>query len=332
MRWLFFLTRPFGVGLGLFILLNLALVLEEARLSANRVWISAPLPEPWLSLFVSVLAAALLLPHALGVRQGVRLLQAGVFLGFLTLTLTDVFRYYHRILAGEIVSHALFPFSLVISAVLGAELVRVLAWGPWNVGLPRPARAFLAAVLVAGACFALMLAHIYTFGMTDYSEIAAREGRPGVAVVLGARVYPDGRLSVALRDRMDAGVELVRDGVAGSLILSGGIDPSGLSEPEAMRRYAIEHGVPPDRLLLDQAGTTTYASARNCARIARELGCDRLLVVSQYFHNARVKLIFERAGIRCLTVPARPGRRFAREAYFLFREAIAYPFYLLFRR
>jgi vancomycin permeability regulator SanA len=324
--WLF-LSRPFSISLGLFIGLNLFLAIKEPRLSANQIWLSVPIAEPWLSGYVSVLALALLLPHAWSKRRWLRCLQGGVLAGFLVLAAGNVFSFYHKLREARIQSHALFPFSLVIAAILSLEIVRILRWAPATAPIPRPARRFFGAVLVLVACFAMVLAHIYTFGLTDYTGHA--DGAPA-AVVLGAKVYPGGRLSNALEDRMRTAVRLFHDGKVDYLILSGGVEESGVNEPDAMARFAIDSKVPRERLLCDYDGRNTYLSAINCSALARQHGFPALIVVSQYFHNARVKLIFERAGIPSFTVPAEPARRFQREAYFLFREALAFPYYLLF--
>jgi uncharacterized SAM-binding protein YcdF (DUF218 family) len=96
--------------------------------------------------------------------------------------------------------------------------------------------------------------------------------------------------------------------------------------------------VPASQIILDEEGVTTVESARNCGRIARENGFQGLLTVSQYFHCARVKMIFERAGTYCYTVPtcarrdAPKQQGLAREGFFVFREACAFPFYFLYYR
>ncbi|MEM7235754.1 MAG: hypothetical protein AAF517_26530 [Planctomycetota bacterium] len=55
------------------------------------------------------------------------------------------------------------------------------------------------------------------------------------------------------------------------------------------------------------------------------------MTVSQSFHCARIKLIFEREGTNCFTVPTglAEGQRFPRPSFFLLREVFAYPFYFL---
>ena len=48
---------------------------------------------------------------------------------------------------------------------------------------------------------------------------------------------------------------------------------------------------------MDSAGITTFASAKNTARIMQETGITIVLVVSQYFHIPRAKLALHKFGI-----------------------------------
>jgi len=329
MSGILLITRPFGVALGMFIVVNLGLALKEPRLAANDVWLAVPLEEPWLSIFVAVLGVMLLTPHSWSARSGFRIFQVGVLIGFLILAVTNLGRFYYiQLFSDRIESHAVFPFSLLISLILLFETLRVGFWKPMTRRLPRPARVFFGGILVAVSCFIMILAHIYTFGKTDYSGFVKSAD---AVIVLGAKVYRDGRLSNALEYRMNRAIDLYKQGKARHLILTGGIDASNLSEPRMMQRYAEERGVPGKAIILDEKGDTTYDSAINCRGVATAKELDSFFVVSQYFHMARVKMIFERNGLPCYTVPADLTHPLQRERFFLFREAVAFPVYLLFR-
>ena len=133
---------------------------------------------------------------------------------------------------------------------------------------------------------------------------------------------------------MKTAVELYKGGYAPRIIVSGGIDVNehsedGIHEAKAMRSWAVSHGVPDACLIVDEAGADTRRSARSCAAIARRHGIRKVMVVSHYYHNARVKLAFERQGLSCLTVPARQERPLRRELWYLLRECLAFPFYYL---
>jgi vancomycin permeability regulator SanA len=334
MVWrMFSFTRPLGIALATFIILNLTLALQNPRLSATRIWLNLQFPEPELSIFSALLGAALLVPHAWCRLPWLRWVLGGVFFGFWILVGANVLGYYHRLYHQHFATDLPVPFSLLLFVILFGEFLRVSWWTPVQQRMPPPAWCFINGILVTAAFFALILAHILTFGYTDYRRPA------DAAVVLGAKVYDDGELCAALRDRMETGIELFEEGLVSCLILSGGVGPNGQSEPRAMAAYAQKRGVPLSSMILDENGVTTVASARNCQQIARERGFRGLLTVSQYFHCARVKLIFERAGTHCYTVPTSSsrrqegkGNRLSREDFFLLREAVAFPFYFLYYR
>ncbi len=84
------------------------------------------------------------------------------------------------------------------------------------------------------------------------------------AVVLGARVYEDGRPSRFLRERVEVGVQLYLDGTVDRIIMSGdGDDSSGFGEPTVMRQIAEKMGVPADAIEEDPLGLDTYSSCLN---------------------------------------------------------------------
>lgn len=330
----FAVTRCLGVALATLIVLNLVLALEDPALSLTRLWLDLHFPEPHLSIFTALLSVVLFVPHDVARAPWCRWLLSGVVFGFWILVLANVVGYYHRLSRGDFTTDLPVPFCLFVWVVLSLEFTRITWCRSLEPRMPPPAWCFLHGLGLALAFFVLVTLHIITAGRIDHRQPA------DAVVILGAKVYDDGTVCGALRDRLDTGLELYREGLVSHLILSGGIGKNGISEPEVMAAYLQEKGgVPRERMLLDELGNNTKQSAVNCGKIAREHGFAALLTVSQYFHCARVQMIFGRAGTPCLTVPtcsrggARPEvARLSRESFFLFREAVAFPFYFLYYR
>ena len=169
---------------------------------------------------------------------------------------------------------------------------------PGRVARLRPALR----IAVAGATAAAALAAaILAFGRAD------RAAPADVIVVLGARVYPDGRPSEALRERVETAAALYRRGFARRVMVSGGVDPSGVSEPEVMAAVAAAAGVPRSALVLDATGANTAATVRAVAREARREGWRSALFVSHDYHLARIAWLAAREGIEATTSPADEG-------------------------
>ncbi len=113
-----------------------------------------------------------------------------------------------------------------------------------------------------------------------------------VALVLGARVWPDGRPSLFLRQRVEVGAELFHRGLVERVVLSGaGLNREGLNETASMRRAALALGVPDEALVLDPQGVNTAASMRRAA------GWDSVIVCSQEFHLPRAVALARLAGL-----------------------------------
>ena len=97
-------------------------------------------------------------------------------------------------------------------------------------------------------------------------------GRPLTAVVLGARVHPDGTPSPALVDRVRVGVALLKEGRAQRLLLSGGSPDNRPTEAFIMARLARELGAPEESLILEPKSRSTF---ENALRSTESLGGER---------------------------------------------------------
>jgi vancomycin permeability regulator SanA len=115
-----------------------------------------------------------------------------------------------------------------------------------------------------------------------------------VALVLGAKVDPGGTPSPFLAARLEIARRLLVAGKVRVILVSGDNMHHDYDEPEAMRRWLLEHQVADDRIVLDYAGFDTYDS---CARAKRIFGVEQAIVVTQSFHIARAVTVCRRQGI-----------------------------------
>ena len=130
-----------------------------------------------------------------------------------------------------------------------------------------------------------------------------------VALVLGAGVYPDGRLSGVLRARMDAAIQLYQIGKVDKLLLSGSNLSATHNEPGSMMAYAINQGIPAEDLQPDFAGRRTYDS---CYRARNIFQLDSAIIVTQDFHLPRALFLCNQLGVDASGVSADPYLRYRR--------------------
>jgi len=153
--------------------------------------------------------------------------------------------------------------------------------------------------------------------------------RADIAVILGNKVNEDGTLSERLVQRLSCGLALYRNGRVPRLLVSGGLGKEGFREGAKMRDYLRAQGVPDSAIIVDNAGHNTQQTVRNTARLQSVLHFRRVLVVSQFYHISRIKLLFRQAGFAEVS-GASPVYFELRDAYSLLREFVAYYQALLF--
>ena len=115
-------------------------------------------------------------------------------------------------------------------------------------------------------------------------------------VVLGAAQY-NGRPSPVLQARLDQAAYLFTEDLSDTIIVTGGKRAGDrFTEAEAAERYLIEAGIPSDRILLEQEGTTTWESLQKVRAIAEDNGVESALFVSDPLHSERVERMAEDLG------------------------------------
>ena len=124
-------------------------------------------------------------------------------------------------------------------------------------------------------------------------------------VVMGAAQY-DGRPSPVFAARLDHAIELYHDGVAPRLIVTGGKrEGDRTTEAATARSYAIEHGVPENAILSEDASRTTLQSIRRVAALMRDKDIGSAVFVSDPSHMLRVLRMASDEGIAGYGSPTR---------------------------
>jgi SanA protein len=142
-----------------------------------------------------------------------------------------------------------------------------------------------------------------------------------VAIVFGAGLLRDGSAGPVLSDRVKTAVTLYQTGKVKKLLMSGDNRFVDYNEPEAMRQYALDLGVPNQDIVLDYAGRRTYDT---CYRANAIFQVKSAILVTQDFHLARAVFLCNQFGVESIGVEAN-NRYFLKRyrAYWNFRELFA---------
>ncbi|MBP3963409.1 YdcF family protein [Paenibacillus lignilyticus] len=128
----------------------------------------------------------------------------------------------------------------------------------------------------------------YLLWVINSYEMPKPVPKADAAVILGAALWSD-QPSPGLRERLDLGLQLYKQGNVKYFILSGGHDHNGstLSEAEGMRNYLVSKGVPAERMVLEEDSRSTYENLLFSKPLAKKRGWEKLLIVSHDFHAPR---------------------------------------------
>lgn len=314
-------ARGVALFFGSFTLLNL-LAWHAHGADANLWWIDLRALPLWGVQALMAIAAVLLLCFALGLRFTAwwRTVTIAVLAVLGIAAAINAISYYRLLARGEI--HSAIPIPVSAAVLLALLLIGVGVGYTRNRPLGRKGYVLLiAASLACGLLFPL--AQIYLFGGTDYQRPA------DVIVVLGAQAYANGTPSPALADRIETAVLLYQRHLAPRIIMSGGPAPGGMHETVCMRNEAIRLGVPAQAIICDRNGLDTLLTVRNTIAMFSRMHVRRVLAVSHFFHLARIKLTYQRAGWDVYTVPTAQDSLGDTEPFVVCREVAALWLYYL---
>lgn len=157
---------------------------------------------------------------------------------------------------------------------------------------------------IAAALLAAATAAVVVLGVTAtaiwraaHTDDASRIDRADVILVLGAAQY-DGRPSPVFEGRLEHAALLYREDRADTVVVLGGSRPGDRSsEAEAGRDWLIADGLPAEAVRASPVGGTTLESLEAAVRWMHDQGLDSAFLVSDPWHNLRVKRMASDLGI-----------------------------------
>jgi SanA protein len=173
-------------------------------------------------------------------------------------------------------------------------------------------------VLGAGALLAIWGWIQWRYDRQVLTDVGGAPKRP-VAIVFGAGIQADGRLSLMLQDRMDTAIALYKAGKVRKLLVSGDNRFANYNEPGRMYDYAVRRGIPARDVVRDYAGRRTYDT---CYRAAAVFGIKEAVLVTQRFHLPRAIFTCRNLGIDSIGFSA-DRRAYLSNPYYRLRDAFA---------
>lgn len=176
----------------------------------------------------------------------------------------------------------------------------------------------------------MLIAGGSTLRIIQFAHVAAPAPADAI-IVMGAAQY-NGKPSPVFAARLDHARDLYRAGFAAHVITVGaGQKGDATTEAEAGRRYLTAAGLPASAVLAVPRGNDTLVSVRAAARTALRSGWHSVILVSDPWHVARVRMIARDAGLDAQVSPVDAGPAVAQsvEARYLERELLGVLYYRL---
>ena len=121
--------------------------------------------------------------------------------------------------------------------------------------------------------------------------------------------------------RTNEAIHLQKEGWADNLIFSGAAkDPGSPSNAEIMRRGAIEAGIAANSIDVEELALNTLGNAEGTAKIVRERGYKKIILVTSKYHQRRASLEFRHligSDVKIINHPAPNDRNWPEKSWWL---------------
>jgi len=115
-----------------------------------------------------------------------------------------------------------------------------------------------------------------------------------VALVLGAGVFKNGKISDMYIDRLEIAVDLYKQDKIEKILVSGDHGAKNYDEVNTAKDYLLDKGISASDLFLDHAGFDTYDSVIRAKEI---FAVTSTIIITQDFHLPRAVYISDQLGL-----------------------------------
>lgn len=140
-------------------------------------------------------------------------------------------------------------------------------------------------------------------------------------VVLGSGISGK-KVTPLLAARIERGIELLHCNPKAVLIMSGGQGPGeDIPESEAMAAYAIDQGVPAERIIMEDKSVSTEENLLFSRKLMSKRN-PKIVIVTTAYHVFRALILAKKQGIKCVGFGAKTKWYFTLNA--IIREFVGY--------
>jgi uncharacterized SAM-binding protein YcdF (DUF218 family) len=163
-------------------------------------------------------------------------------------------------------------------------------------------RAIWLTILTLVITFSLVLISVYYY-KDDY-DILMKERKPfDAGIILGAAVWGGNRPSPVLRERINKGYELYKNGIVAYLVLTGGGSPGEMTEAEVAKSELLKKGIDGKYIFVENQSNSTLEQISFLNKnLYRKHKWKEVILITDNFHLLRSKQMCRFFGMNASTV------------------------------
>jgi uncharacterized SAM-binding protein YcdF (DUF218 family) len=197
-------------------------------------------------------------------------------------------------------------FSIGMAAPVAVGIV-FIAWAMYHLKYDKPVfkPKWLRRVIVTGVCIGIaVILVLETLMMAAAGTVP--EDAADTVIVLGCGIFPDGGLTVSLKNRLDAAYEYLTLRPSAKVIVSGGQgDNEPIAEATAMQGYLISLDIDESRIYTEDKSTSTEENLEFSLEIVNQNGLSKnVAIVTSDYHVYRSIQNAEELGFNAIGIPS----------------------------
>lgn len=185
-------------------------------------------------------------------------------------------------------------------------------------------------ITLAIGLFSIVFMMVY-FHKDDQKQIEEQGKRVDAGIILGAAVWGGNRPSPILRERINKGSELYKNGVIKNIVLTGGGAPGEMTEAEVSKNELIKRGIDEKYIFIENQSNSTLEQITYINdNFYKKAGWDNVILISDNFHLFRAKQICRFFKMNAYTVSSDTPLSAESDFSFCMKESFAVMLFWLF--
>ena len=185
--------------------------------------------------------------------------------------------------------------------------------------------------ILTGIILVILVFLLVYFYRDDQKQMDEKGIKFDAGVILGAAVRGGNRPSPILRERINKGYELYKNGIIKNIVLTGGGAPGEMTEAEVSKNELVKRGIEEKYIFTETQSNSTLEQIRFINKnLYQKYKWDDIILISDNFHLFRAKQICNFFNMRAYTVSSDTPLSAESDFSFCLKESFAVLLFWLF--